>query len=208
MSQESEKSALICPTLHHYGLVTAHQEEMLDWYARVLGMTTNFQASWEMETGASAGLAFVSNDRAHHRLALVSWPGMRDDTDKQTHVKIQHVAFEYATLYDLPNSWERLKGLGIEPVLRADHGPTIAFYYHDPDGNIIELFADTFGDWDKSTEYMRTSPEFHRNSMGTFIDPEQLMATRKAGATLAELHRRVYAGEFWPARPMDPRVLL
>ena len=36
----------------------------------------------------------------------------------------------------------------------------------------------------------------------------QLMAAHKAGATLAELHRRAYAGEFPPARPMDPRVLL
>jgi catechol 2,3-dioxygenase len=207
MSQESEKRALICPTLHHFGLATAHLEEMLDWYARVLGMTTNFQSSWET-AGGTAGLAFVSNDKAHHRLALVSSPALHDDTDKHTHVKIQHVAFEYATIDDLLNSWERLKGLGIEPVLTADHGPTIAFYYHDPDENLVELFIDTFGDWDASSAYVRTSPEFHRNSMGTYVDPEQVMAARKADATLAELHRRAYAGEFPPSRPMDPRVLL
>jgi catechol 2,3-dioxygenase len=109
MSQGSEKGALIRPTLHHFGLTTAHLEEMLDWYAKVLGMITNFQSSWGMETGASAGLAFVSNDRAHHRMALISSLGLRDDTDKQTHVKIQHVAFEYATIDDLLHSWERLK---------------------------------------------------------------------------------------------------
>jgi hypothetical protein len=44
--------------------------------------------------------------------------------------------------------------------------------------------------------------------MGTYIDPEQLMAARKAGATLAELHRHAYAGEFPPSRPMDPRLLM
>ncbi len=98
MSQGPEKSSIISPTLHHFGLTTAHLEKMLDWYARVLGMTTNFQSSWETEAGASAGIAFVSNDRAHHRMALVSSPGMRDDTDKHMHAKIQHVAFEYATI--------------------------------------------------------------------------------------------------------------
>lgn len=141
-------------------------------------------------------------------MALVSSPGMRNDTDKHMHAKIQHVAFEYATIDDLLNSWERLKVLGIEPVLTADHGPTTAFYYTDSDGNSVELFVDTLGDWDKSTEYVRTSPEFHQNSMGTYIDPEQLMAACKAGATPAEQHRRAYAGEFPPSRPMDPRVLL
>ncbi len=208
MSQESEKRAVISPTFHHFGLTTAHLEEMLDWYAKVLGMQTNSQALWGTETGRSAGIAFVSNDRAHHRIALVSSPALREDTDKQTHVKIQYVAFEYATIDDLLNSWERLKGLRIEPVLTADHGPTIAFYYQDPDGNSVELFVDTFGDWDRSSEYVRTSPEFHQNPMGMSIDPEQVMAAWKAGATLAELHRRAMAGEFPPSRPMDPRVLL
>ena len=208
MSQGSEKSALLHPTLHHFGLTTAHLEEMLDWYARVLGMTTNFQSTCVTEAGTSAGLAFVTNDRAHHRLALTSSPATRDDPDKHTHVKLQHVAFEYATIDDLLNSWERLKDLGIEPVLSADHGPTIAFYYRDPDENLVELFADTLGDWDTSSEYVRTSPDFHQNSMGTYIDPEQVLAARKAGATLAELHRRAMAGEFPPAHPMDPRVFL
>jgi catechol 2,3-dioxygenase len=200
MSQGSEKHSIISPTLHHFGVTTAHLEEMLDWYAKVLGMTTNFQSSW--------GLAFVSNDRAHHRMALISLPGLRDDSDKRLRAKLQHVAFEYATIDDLLNSWERLKGLGIEPILTADHGPTTAFYYTDPDGNSVELFADNFGDWGKSSEYVRTSPEFHQNSMGTYINPEQLMAARKAGATPAELHRRASAGEFPSSHPMDPRVLL
>ena len=208
MSQESKKGALIHPTLHHFGLMTARLKEMLDWYAKVLGMTTNFQSSWETETGASAGLAFVSNDRAHHRLALISLPGLRDDTDKHMHVKLQHVAFEYATIDDLLHSWERLKGLGIEPVLTTDHGPTTAFYYQDPDGNSVELFADNFGDWEQSAEYVRTSPDFHQDPMGTYLDPEQVLAARRAGATPAELHARASAGEFPPALPMDPRVLL
>jgi len=200
MFQESEKSSLIHPTLHHFGVTTTHLEEMVDWYAKVLGMTMTFQSSH--------GLAFLSNDRAHHRIALLTLPATHDNSDPHPRAKIQHVAFEYETIDDLLNSWERLKGLGIEPVLVADHGPTTAFYYHDPDGNSVELFVDNFGDWDQSSDYIRTSPEFHQNPMGTYIDPEQMMVARKAGATGAELHRRASAGEFPPSRPMNPRVLL
>ncbi|MGH7868443.1 MAG: VOC family protein, partial [Candidatus Dormibacteraceae bacterium] len=108
----------------------------------------------------------------------------------------------------LLKTWERLKGFGIEPVLATDHGMTIAFYYQDPDGNSVELFVDTFGDWDKSAEYVRTSPEFHQNTMGTYLDPEQLMAAWKAGTTLADLHRRAYAGAFPPPHPMNPGMIL
>jgi catechol-2,3-dioxygenase len=199
MSHASEQPALIRPIFHHFGIVTAHLQETLDWYAKVLGMMT---------VQSSHGLLFLSNDRAHHRLAVISLPGTRDDSDSRLHAKLQHVAFEYATIDDLLISWERLKGLLIEPVLATDHGPTTAFYYQDPDGNSIELFTDNFGDWDQSSDYIRTSPEFQRNPMGTFVDPEQMMAARKAGATAAELHRRASAGEFPPSRPMNPRMLL
>lgn len=203
MSQESEKNTIIRPTFHHFGVLTARLEEMMNWYARVVGMTTIFQS-----TAGEIGSAFVSNDRAHHRMALIAWPGLKDDSDRRPHAKLQHVAFEHATIDDLLNTWTRLKALSIEPVLTTDHGMTIAFYYQDPDGNSVELFVDTFGDWDKSNEYMRTSREFHQNPMGTYVDPEQLMEARKAGASFADLHRRAYAGEFPPSRPMDPSLVL
>lgn len=202
MSQASEKRAVISPTFHHFGVLTLRMEEMIDWYGKVLGMTVNFQST-------TSGAAFVSNDRAHHRMALITVPGLTESgLDKQPHTKLQHVAFEHATIDDLLNTWERLKGLSIEPVLAADHGMTIAFYYRDPDGNSVELFVDTFGDWDKSAEYIRTSPEFHQNPMGAYIDPAKMMAAREAGASFADLHQRAYAGEFPPSRPIDLRVIL
>jgi len=68
------------------------------------------------------------------------------------------VAFEYATIDDLLNSYTRIKELGIEPVLTTDHGVSIAFYYKDPDGNTIELFVDNFGNWDRSREYLQSLP--------------------------------------------------
>ena len=209
MTQRSESSSIIHPTLHHFGVETRHLERMLDWYAKVVGMVTIRSTAnpWGSEADMTMSAAFVSNDRANHRIALFATPELKEDTDKHAHTKLQHVAFEYATIDDLLNTYTRLKGLLIEPVLTVDHGPTISFYYEDPDGNSVELFFDNFGDWDKSREYMRTSPEFRKNAMGTFVDADKLVAARQAGMSLAELHRRAYAGEFPPARPMNPRIL-
>jgi catechol 2,3-dioxygenase len=210
MTQGSESSSIIHPTLHHFGVVTRHLEKMVEWYTKVVGMVTIYQSSNAVgpEAVESIHAAFVSNDRANHRMALFSTPELKEDTDKHAHAKLQHVAFEYATIDDLLNTYTRLKGLLIEPVLTMDHGPTIAFYYEDPDRNIVELFVDNFGDWDKSREYARTSPDFHKNPMGTFVDADKLVAARQAGMSFAELHRRAYAGEFPPSRPMDLRMLM
>jgi hypothetical protein len=44
--------------------------------------------------------------------------------------------------------------------------------------------------------------------MGTYLDPDKVVAARKAGASHWELHERAWKGEFAPAKPYDPRVLL
>jgi catechol 2,3-dioxygenase len=85
---------------------------------------------------------------------------------------------------------------------------TLSFYYVDPDGNSVELQIDTFGDWAQSKEWMRTSPDFAANPIGQFVDPDQLVVIRKAGASHTDIHRRAYAGEFPPSSPVDPRIPL
>ena len=80
--------------------------------------------------------------------------------------------------------------------------------YEDPDRNSVELLADNFGDWKKSTEYLRSSSEFTANPMGAYVDPDAMIAARAVGASVEDVHRRGYAGELPPSKPMDPRVLL
>ena len=63
------------PTLHHVNLKTLRLAEMVEWYGRVLGMAINHVC----ETGA-----WLTNDAANHRLALLTVPGLRDDEDKLT----------------------------------------------------------------------------------------------------------------------------
>jgi catechol 2,3-dioxygenase len=210
MSQASEESSIIRPTLHHFGLTTANLEEMVDWYTKVLRMVPTHQSSTPMGPHTPSGVraVWVTNDKANHRIGLIALPGLTDDQQRRRHHRLQHVAFELPTIDDLLSTYTRLKGLGIEPVVTADHGATTAFYYEDPDRNSVELSVDNFGDWEKSSEYMRTSPEFAANPMGTYIDPERMIEARAAGMSVDELHKRAYAGEFPPPQPVDPRVMM
>ncbi len=209
MSNASPSCEFARPTLHHFGLTTANLDAMLNWYGKVLGMVPNHQTSRPMGTRGPLGVrvAWVSNDEANHRIAIVELRGLVDDSQRAHHRRLQHVAFEFRTVDDLLSTYARLKRLGIEPVLAADHGATTSFYYEDPDRNSVELLADNFGDWKKSSEYLRTSPEFAADPMGAFVDPDAMIAARAAGATVEEVHRRAYAGEFPPSKPTDLRVL-
>lgn len=199
MTQESQGNTLARPILHHVNLKTTRLQEMIDWYATAVGLDTVFQFP---------GGAFLTNDAANHRLGLITASRLRDDEDKLVHTGMHHLAFEYATIDDLLSTYAFLKERGITPHITLDHGMTLSFYYVDPDGNSVELQIDTFGDWEQSSAWMRTSPDFAADPIGKFVDAEQILAARKAGASREEIHRRAYAGGFSPSGPMDPRLPL
>jgi catechol-2,3-dioxygenase len=165
---------------------------MVDWYRTLVGAEVLFQ---------DAVGAWLSNDAANHRIALLAFPGFVDDPDKETRTGLHHSAFEYDSFADLNASYLRLREAGIEPALCLDHGMTFSYYYQDPDGNHVELQVDNFGDWARSSAWMRTSPEFHANPIGVFVDPAQVADAAAAGASFDDIHARAMAGEFAPAQP-------
>jgi catechol 2,3-dioxygenase-like lactoylglutathione lyase family enzyme len=201
LSGASPSGTIIRPTLHHFGLTTANLEAMVDWYANVLGMEANKRSSTPVgaQSVSRWRIAWVSNDQASHRIAIMALPGLTDDAQRSRHKGFHHVAFEYASLDDLLVTHARLKGLGIEPVRAADHGAITSFYYEDPDRNSIELMVENVGAGEQSGALMQTSPAFATNAMGTDVDPEQMIAARAAGMSVAEIHERAYAGEFCSA---------
>lgn len=199
MSEVSEDKTIIRPALHHLNLKTNRLQEVIDWYATVVGMRLVFRFP---------GGAWLTNDAANHRLALLTSPQLSEDPDQLMHTGMHHWAFEHATIDDLLHTYTRLKAVEIKPHICLDHGITTSFYYVDPDGHSVELQVDNFGNWEESSEWMRTSSQFAANPIGTPIDPEQMIAARQAGASFSELHRRAYAGAFQPADPWDPRVPL
>ncbi len=181
----------IRPTLHHATFKTTRLQEMIDWYTKVVGINVNFQFP---------GGAWTSNDRANHRLSFLAVPGLEDDADRVSHTGLHHTAFEYDSFDDLMSSYARLKGLGIEPDVCLDHGLTISLYYVDPDQNLVELQVDNYGDWDKSSDFMRNAPQFAANPIGTFFDPDLVLAAYQAGHSFAQIHEDTYGGKYPPSK--------
>ena len=196
---EFDENRVRKPVLHHINLKTLRLQELIDWYVTVLGAEVNHQFE---------GGAWLTNDAANHRIALISFPGFADDDEKITRTGMHHCALEFEHLDDLLATFVRLKAEGIEPGGCLDHGLTLSFYYHDPDGNSVELQVDNFGDWAKSTEFMRSDPRFAENPIGSPVDPDALVAARRAGMDPQELHEKAYAGEFPPAGSFDLRLPL
>ncbi|MFG1464502.1 VOC family protein [Xanthobacter sp. DSM 24535] len=204
----------IHPALHHVGLTTGDMARLADWYAKVLGMRLVFRS--ENPIGAKEGdlrprAAWLTNDAANHRIAVVELPGLVFDAERGKHQRLQYVAFAYRTLDELLGTYKRLKTLGILPLLSVDERAQTAFYYEDPDRNSIELNVSNYGEFGEnwtSIEHMQTSPDFARRPLGVDVDPDKLVAAREAGGSPWELHKRAWRHEFAPAEPYNPMVLL
>ena len=87
---------------------------------------------------------------------------------------------------------------GQSPHRCLDHGLTISLYYKDPESNYVELQSDNFGDWNKSSEWMRTSADFAGNPIGTFFDPARVYDEMRDGADFKTLQKSIRAGEYLP----------
>jgi catechol 2,3-dioxygenase len=181
--------APIHPTFHHVNLKTTRLQEMIDFYSTLVGAEVIFQD----QVGA-----WLSNDGANHRIALLAFPNFVEDPDKENRTGMHHSAFEYSSFDELNSSYLRLKEAGITPALCLDHGMTFSYYYADPDGNNVELQVDNFGDWEKSTEWMRTSEDFAANPIGQFVDPDRVAADCADGMSFEEIHAKAMAGGYAP----------
>lgn len=184
------------PRLHHVTFKTCRPDEMIAWYGTVIGTSVQHR---------SPGGAWLTNDEANHRIAMLTSPRICDDPDKLLHSGMHHSAFEFATYDDLLKTYVRLADAGIEPHACLDHGMTTSMYYVDPDGNSVELQSDNFNDWSRSSAYMRESPVFEQNPIGTPFDPRKVVDEWKAGVPVRELRQRTFAGQYVPATPLDLR---
>ena len=186
---------VIHPAFHHVNLKTTRLQEMIDFYGTLVGAEVVFQD----QVGA-----WLSNDGANHRIALLAFPNFVDDPEKDTRTGMHHSAFEYGSFEDLNATYLRLKDAGIVPALCLDHGMTLSYYYADPDGNNIELQVDVFGDWAKSKAWMQTSEEFKANPIGQFVEPGAVAADYADGMSFTEIHAKAMAGGYAPQQaPVD-----
>jgi catechol-2,3-dioxygenase len=165
--------------LHHVTFKTNRLEEMVEFYARLTGHRPMFQGEQ---------FAAVTFDAANHRIALLALAPWGELPPEQAlgSVGLHHVGYEYATLDDLLHTYARAKRHGIAPEWTVNHGPTMSFYYRDPDGNGIELQVDNCGhDLERWKEFV--NGPFQQNQMGINVDPEKIIAARARGVSHEEI---------------------
>jgi catechol 2,3-dioxygenase-like lactoylglutathione lyase family enzyme len=163
--------------LGHVVLRVSNLKRSREWYLRVLEGRPAFEN--EM-------LCFLTYDDEHHRIGLVERPDPGSDDAQQ---RLEHISFTYLSLGELLATYRRLAQHGIRPYWPINHGPTISFYYKDPDGNRLELQYDVF-ERNEDLDAFFASGAYLENFMGIVFDPEQMIARFEAGEPLAEITAR------------------
>lgn len=124
------------PRLTHVGLFTDRMEAMVAFYTEVLGLTVTDRG----EVGSNAArIVFMSSDPGeHHQFVLVdSPPGMG------ARGVAQQISFLVGSLDELRAAHARVCEAGMEITRMVTHGNAWSFYFNDPDGNRIEIYAHT-----------------------------------------------------------------
>jgi catechol-2,3-dioxygenase len=88
-------------------------------------------------TSAFGATAFLSShpDEESHDLALFANPAF------------QHTAFKVRSLADLRAVYQRVLGRGVPVKMAFNHGVSVAFYFEDPEGHLIEVYWATGVRW-------------------------------------------------------------
>jgi len=166
--------------LSHLVLQSANWEQMVAWYKTVLRAKPMFE---------NDVVSFLTYDEEHHRIMIGRNPNATPRDPKASGVV--HWAYAFDTLADLVDAYVRLKGEGIVPHTCVNHGFTTSFYYHDPDGNEVELAVDNFDNLEEMNAWFATGA-FDRNYFGFTVDPEHVLARHREGVADAEIFEETY----------------
>ncbi|QUD87510.1 VOC family protein [Phenylobacterium montanum] len=157
----------------HVVYMTRRYDEMIAWYRQV------FEA--EVAHGDPV-FTFMTYDDEHHRFAFANLDILRPGAPAEAErgeIGVNHVAYTYADVGDLLQTYARLKAAGITPYWPVHHGITLSLYYRDPDGNRMEFQVDCMTAAE-ANRYM-TSEAFAANPAGIEFDPDRLLAQYESG---------------------------
>jgi catechol 2,3-dioxygenase-like lactoylglutathione lyase family enzyme len=115
---------------HHVGMVARDPDALAAFYRDVLGMTVTGGSDEDSPFGHTAFLSSRPEDE-DHELAIFANPVFR------------HFAFKVASLDALRAVHRRIVERGIPVKMTMNHGCSIAFYFDDPEGNMIEIYWPT-----------------------------------------------------------------
>jgi catechol-2,3-dioxygenase len=179
----SEKAAENVKTafyISHYGIRAKNLPEMVKWYSTV------FRAKIQYE---NEFLAFMTFDKEHHRLVIFEDASTVDKPEGAA--GIDHVGYGVAGFADLVGTYERLKTEGIVPFLPLNHVFTTSLYYHDPDGNEVELSVDNFPTKEQCGAFVKSDKmaEIARPPFGYAFDADELAGLYHKGVSDERLAR-------------------
>ena len=116
--------------IHHVGLRATNPAASAEFYKDVLGMEIIGGSTPDHLIGATAFLTSRPGEESHE-IALFANPAFA------------HVAFKVSSLAELRSFYARVVERNIPIKFVVSHGVSFAFYFDDPDGNMIEVYWPT-----------------------------------------------------------------
>lgn len=124
--------------LGHANLFVNDYENAFEFYNRIVGFHEVYRQPDNMAS-------FVSNGCTYHDLALTDSRSRYASKDQKP--GLWHLAFEVETELELVDGYRNAVDSGVNFAFTMDHDAAHSLYLHDPDGNVVELYADIVSDW-------------------------------------------------------------
>jgi catechol-2,3-dioxygenase len=122
----------------HMGMFVADLARMRDFYTRVLGFTVTDTGELETPRGRLQ-FVFLSRDpKEHHQIVLAT-----GKPEKLAFNPINQISFRMAEFSGLREMYRRVVDEKVNELRPVSHGNALSVYFHDPEGNRLELFVDT-----------------------------------------------------------------
>jgi catechol 2,3-dioxygenase len=118
--------------LGHVNIYVRNAEQARQWYEDVLGLHT-----YDFVPGRAAFMS--ANREESHEVALME-VGAEALAQQKGQVGLNHMAWRMRSLEDLQECYQRLQDKQVSIDHVADHGISLGIYFHDPDGNGIEVY--------------------------------------------------------------------
>lgn len=116
----------------HAGIFVRDIDAMIAFYTRVLGLILTDSGPYHM----GGRVAFLSRSPdEHHQLVLASG---RAETAPTT---VNQLSFKVNGLEDLRQYHAALAADGVADLNPRNHGNAWSVYFHDPEGNRVEIYA-------------------------------------------------------------------
>ena len=123
--------------LGHIVLKVRDAQKSKEFYTRALGLKVAYE-------DPQHGAVFLSYGVQHHDLALFQLA--TGETPAASQPGLHHTAWQVASFAELQEAHRQLGELGIAVESTIEHNVSRSVYFHDPDGNRVEIYCDMVED--------------------------------------------------------------